>query len=469
MKPSREAHGINQSALLRSAFWLSAAALAAVACGSTLPVLAGSHSSRPTATAHSGAYSRPLAGLTPSEMQMFNAGKAEFAARWVVPFVSGGHWGRGPQSNAESCIECHQGNGRGYAPDGPNEAPHSLVLRLSLAEPDATGRPIPHPAYGTQLNRHGILGKMIEEGDFRIEYDAHTVRLADGSSVELRAPNVRITALWYGPIGNDAIVSARLAQPVFGLGLLQAVSESTLQQIALRQQRLGFNGRANVVWDETNGRKVIGRFGHKAAQANLRQQIALAFREEIGVNSSLFPDKECWPVQKECYRLETVSGVEAQDEQLAAIEFYLKNLAPPPRRNRDDPEVMRGATLFDRARCAVCHLPELKTAPNAQLAGARSEFIRPYTDLLLHDMGDGLADGRREFLAGARDWRTPPLWGLGLRKAVNGYDNLLHDGRARSVAEAILWHGGEADVSRQDFIEMTRHDRQALLRFLDSL
>jgi len=415
------------------------------------------------------AYSRPLEGLSKADRQQFAAGKAEFAARWVAPFVSGGHWGRGPQSNAESCVECHPGNGRGRAPDGPDEIPHSLVLRLAFEEPDATGRPTPNPAYGRQLGSHGIAGKLVEEGAFRIEYETRAVRLADASVIELRNPKVRFAALWYGPLDNRTIASPRIAQPVFGLGLLEAVSQSTLRKIAQQQQRIGFNGRPNMVLNEANGSTVPGRFGHKAAQPDLLQQTAAAFHTEMGVTSSLFPVDECWPVQKECYRVETVSGVEAQDEQIAAIADYLSMLAPPAQRNATDPAVMHGAKLFDRARCSVCHIPEIETATARQHNGMRTTRIRPYTDMLLHDMGEGLADGRREFLAGARDWRTAPLWGLGLRTGVNGNGNLLHDGRARSVSEAILWHGGEAEVSRQAFIAMITRERQALLRFLDSL
>ena len=413
------------------------------------------------------AYSRPLPHLEKAELQAFAAGKAEFAARWVPPFLSGCHWGRGPQSNAQSCLECHPRNGRGRAPDGMGEEPVSLVLRLAVPGEDDAGRPRPHPAYGTHLNRHGVLGKLLEEGDFDITYRYRDVILADGSKIELRVPTVRITALWYGPLDKDTIVSPRIAQPVFGLGLLETVSEAALADIAAHQRRIGFNGRLNRVRDELTGKRAVGRFGHKAVHPNLEQQVAAAFHEEIGVTSSLFPWEQCWPVQSECYELERLSVYEAKPQQLAVITDYLRMLAPPPQRRGDDAEVVRGARLFDKARCSVCHMPELPATSHLSGQRSRSATIRPYTDLLLHDMGEGLADGRREFLAGGRDWRTPPLWGLGLRGQVNG--NLLHDGRARNVPEAIMWHGGEADVSRLAFSNMDRSQRQAMLRFLDSL
>ena len=414
-------------------------------------------------------FSQPFDDLNAAEVRRFAAGKQEFAARWVPPFLSGGHWGRGPQSNAESCLECHPGNGSGRAPDGPDEQPHSLVLRLAIAGTDDYGRPQPHPAYGTHLNRHGILGRLIEEGDFRVAYNKREVAFADGNRIELRSPLVRYAALWYGPTGDDAIISLRLAQPVFGLGLLEAVPDSTILALAEQQKDIGFNGRPNLVIDEATGRKMIGRFGHKSSQPYLRHQVAAAFHDEMGVTSNLFPKEQCWPIQKACYEVERVTGVEALDKQLDLITDYLRLVTAPVRRGTDDPVVRRGAGLFDQAKCSVCHVPELKTGTNSAHAPLRNRTIRPYTDLLLHDMGEGLADGRREFDAGGRDWRTPPLWGIGLRALVNGNAHLLHDGRARNTTEAILWHGGEANASRQQFMQMSAQERKALVRFVESL
>lgn len=454
-------------AALASALIFSALASAAEATDDSPEPI---HASRSVDEIDPGAaYSLPLAGLSDAELREFAEGKVEFSARWVAPFLSSGDWGRGPQSNASSCIECHPGNGRGRAPDGPDEAPHSLVLQLAQRHTDASGRALPHPAYGRQLNSHGTLGKLIEEGQFRIDYQTRRVKLADGATVDLRVPGVRITALWFGPLGDETILSPRIAQPVFGLGLLDAVTESTLLAIAERQRGMGFNGRPNLVRDKLTGATIAGRFGHKATEPHLAQQIAAAFHGEMGVNSDLFPGDECWPIQEECYPIETVLGAEVTDMQRATVLDYLRMLAPPSRRDIDDPGVRRGAELFDQARCSVCHLPSINITLTKDQMGERDYVIEPYTDLLLHDMGEGLADGYRTFSAGGRDWRTAPLWGLGLRKAVNGNDNLLHDGRARSVTEAILWHGGEAGVSRHAFITMTAQERQALLEFLGSL
>ena len=415
------------------------------------------------------AYSRPLAHLDSHELASFAAGKAEFAIRWVPPFLGTGQWGRGPQSNAASCLECHPRNGRGRAPDDADEALHSMVIRVAVTGSDEAGRARPHPAYGTHLNHHGILGKLIEEGDFRVGYRYRKVALADGVAVQLREPMVSIKALWYGPLGPDAIVSPRIAQPVFGLGLLEAVPEAALHDIAARQQSTGFNGRVNRVRDELTGELAAGRFGHKAAHPNLAQQVAAAFLEEIGVTSPYFPSDQCPPIQRECDAVERLSGYEAGHRQIDAITAYLSMLAPPAPRDQDERSLARGRELFDRAHCSVCHLPQLPVPSGTQAGRPDATTIRPYTDLLLHDMGQGLADGLREFDAGGRDWRTAPLWGLGLRQQVNGNDGLLHDGRARSVTEAILWHGGEAEPAREAFRNMNGAERRALLDFVDSL
>ncbi|HUF20747.1 MAG TPA: di-heme oxidoredictase family protein [Burkholderiales bacterium] len=445
-------------------------ALLVAACHNPIATAAADQSDRAAYDASGPqAYSHLLPALSAAELERFAAGQAEFSARWVVFPGSGGHWGLGPQSNAAACAECHVRNGRGRAPDHVREQPVSMVVRLSVPGANPAGGPRPHPAYGEQLSTRGVLGRLLEEGNFAVHYRTRNVRFADGETVELRQPQVHFTALWYGPLGKETMISPRIALPVFGAGLLEAVPESQIRAIAARQARLGFNGRPNRVRDRVQGVATLGRFGHKAAQPSLYQQIASAFIMDMGVNSRLFPDEKCWPAQHACYGIETVSGLEAQDRQLDAIEFYLRALSAPARRNVDDRAVRRGERLFAQAQCAVCHVPELTTSAHAAIPALRGKTIRPYTDLLLHDMGEGLADGRPEFLAGPRDWRTTPLWGLGLSESVNGNANLLHDGRARTITEAILWHGGEAEVSRDAFLDMPKPDREALLAFLESL
>jgi CxxC motif-containing protein (DUF1111 family) len=217
------------------------------------------------------------------------------------------------------------------------------------------------------------------------------------------------------------------------------------------------------------GKTAVGRFGLKANHPTLRQQIAAAFIGDLGLSNDLFPEQNCPPIQKTCKEMMFAGNPEITAQRLTAVESYLRTLAVPARRNADDPQVVRGAQVFEAARCAVCHVPQLQTGEFPAAPVLANQTIRPYTDLLLHDMGEDLADRRPDYRAGGSEWRTPPLWGLGLSEKVNGHGALLHDGRARNAAEAILWHGGEAAVSRDAFRAMPKTDRDALLAFLASL
>jgi CxxC motif-containing protein (DUF1111 family) len=269
--------------------------------------------------------------------------------------------------------------------------------------------------------------------------------------------------LQFGPIGRETLLSLRIAPAVKGLGLLAAVSERSILAREAEQQSLGLHGRANVVWDQAAHQRALGRFGRKANQPSLRQQIAGALLNDIGVTSELYPEENCPAPQTACRAFPRPPAPEIKSEQLQALEFYLQALAAPEQRGADGQLVRRGEQLFEAAGCAACHLPQLVTGDSSVQALGR-QTIRPYTDLLVHDMGEGLADGRPDFLAGPRDWRTTPLWGIGKAQG-----SLLHDGRARTLVEAILWHGGEGHRAREAFRTMPKTDRTALLSFLRSL
>jgi CxxC motif-containing protein (DUF1111 family) len=344
-----------------------------------------------------------------------------------------------------------------------------MLVRLSLPGADRHGGPVAHPIYGHQLQVIGVLGKVPEEGHVRVSYTEFTVELTGGEQVALRKPRIDFDGLNYGLLGDDFLFSARVAPAVFGLGLLEAVPEDALLEIAASQRERGFNGRVNRVLDIEHGRTVAGRFGLKANQPSLRQQVAVAFSEDIGVTSRIFPRENCTEAQRICSVVPSGGSPELADSRLDALVLHLQALAVPERRDRDNPRVAQGERLFDAAQCSVCHVASLRTAEYPPLPQISNRIIHPYSDLLLHDLGEGLADGRPDYLAGARDWRTPPLWGIGLSEAVNGNATYLHDGRARSLAEAILWHGGEAQASRDAFVAMRRQDRDALLAFLRSL
>jgi CxxC motif-containing protein (DUF1111 family) len=430
------------------------------------------------------AYSLPADVLDDKQRELFALGHKMFNNRWAFFWFENAEFGRGPTSNAQACTTCHTRNGRGSmagTPRGvdgvardhhitvPFEAAPNLVVRISVKGEDARGGPKPHAAYGDQLQVFGVTGVLPAEGKFQVAWSEHTVALADGEQVQLRTPVLTLSDLAYGPLGADAMAALRLAPPLIGLGLLEAVPEDSILQLAARAPVAGIRGRVNRVWDESQGKTVIGRFGLKANHGSLREQAAAAFINDIGLSNPVYPDQNCPPIQRGCEELMTAGKPEITALRLAATELYLRALSVPMRRDIDDPRVRRGEQLFAEAHCAVCHVPEMKTGVFPALPQLSGQTIHAYTDLLLHDMGAGLADGRPDFQASGSEWRTPPLWGIGLSQTVNGADAFLHDGRARNFLEAILWHGGEAEASREAFRQLRRKDREALVAFLESL
>ncbi len=415
------------------------------------------------------AYSLPGPVLDDAQRELFANGRQEFHQRWGVMLSLAGKWGRGPTSNAETCIDCHVNNGRGHAPASEREMLASMIVRLSIPGESENGGPRPHPAYGDQLQNQGELGRVPAEGDATIAWEDSEEKFADGTVVVLRAPRLGFSGLAFGTLGPEVMTSVRIAPPVFGAGLLDAVSQDELLAIARWQKELGFNGRPNQVWNAEEQTTTVGRFGWKANQPSLKQQDASAFLNDMGVTTSVFKRENCPDIQVACRKRPPGMVPEQPDRAFNELLFYTRALGVPARRRIDDPFVQRGAQLFAQAQCAVCHVPELKTGDYPAFPKLAHQVIHPYTDLLLHDMGEGLADGRPDFLAGPRDWRTPPLWGIGLGEKVNGNASLLHDGRARSLTEAIVWHDGEAARSRDAFRALPAADREALLAFVESL
>ncbi len=411
-----------------------------------------------------GVFSSPLRAFSDVEKAEFAVGAQMFQRDWVFE-KAGFPWenaegdagppGAGPVYNKVSCIACHAGNGRGAAP-AEGKAIDSMVVRLSIAGRGAHNAPQPHPVYGGQLNPAGAPG-VPGEGEALLHYATELATLADGATVELRKPRIEFRGLAYGPIEPTTKISVRNAPPVAGLGQLAKVPEQALRDIAAQN-----GGRLNHVWDREANRLVVGRFGWKANQPSVAQQAANAFAEDMGVTSRLFPTENCTGAQTACLVRATQDVfTELPDAQFEAVTFYLDNLAPPPRRNADKPEALAGAAVFRTIGCSQCHREKLPIAGGDEIAA--------YTDLALHDMGAGLADGRPDYEAGPRDWRTPPLWGLGASAETAGGLQLLHDGRARSFAEAILWHGGQARPAAEAFRALTKSQREALDAFLASL
>lgn len=426
------------------------------------------------------AYIEPAPALSAKQRQMFMFGRNVFHRKWAAVVSLNGDWGLGPTFNASQCSECHVRDGRGNVPGAREEQLLSILVRLSIPGEDEHGGPKPHPAYGDQVQNRALQGQSVDfafarepvpaEAELYLDWEESVVTFADGEPVQLRRPLLLVENPGFGPLGPQTMFSLRIAQPIFGLGLLDAVPDETLLAVVRAQREQGLGGRVNQVWDAINRRVAIGRYGWKANQPSLKQQVAAAAIGDMGLASNLYPDQNCPPVQEICRRELPGNVPEIINHELDALEFWLRGLAVPARRNVDDPVFQRGEQLFGDVKCAACHLPELKTAAQfPALPQLANQTFRAYTDLLLHDMGDELADGRPDFKAGPRDWRTPPLWGLGLSSIVNGSTALLHDGRARDVIEAVLWHGGEAAAAREAFRKLNKADREALVRFLESI
>jgi CxxC motif-containing protein (DUF1111 family) len=414
------------------------------------------------------AFAMSAANLDEAGRERFAVGNSFFRRNWVVaPASTKARDGLGPHFIARSCGGCHVNDGRG-TPSGSG----ALLLRLSVPGTDVHGGPAAEPTYGHQFTTAAIPG-VRPEGTVTLRERRVPVRLADGSRVELRQPRFGLRELGYGPMAAGTLTSPRMAPQLIGVGLIEAISEADIEANVTAQRQGGGSARgmANLVWDEPAQKLLVGRFGWKANVASLAHQTASAFLGDMGVTSSLFTKQDCSPRQHDCQRAaQGGSGghPEIDDATFAAVVFYQAALAPPARRQAQAADVKQGELLFERAGCAVCHRPTYVTGASrhAHLVG---QVIHPYTDLLLHDMGHGLADGRPDFLANGRQWKTPPLWGVGLLQAVNGHQRLLHDGRARGVAEAVLWHGGEGRAARDRFAAMTRAQRAALVRFVESL
>jgi len=415
------------------------------------------------------AYTQPISSLPESDRPQFYKGRGLVRQVWVIPPSENREIaGLGPLYNRFYCIACHGGNGRGFAPASAQEPMRTMLVRLSIPGTDEHGGPKPHPAYGGQLNESGVPG-VPGEGRAEVRYTERTIKLNGGEQLTLRKPDITFVDLAYGAFPPDMLTSPRIAPPIYGLGLLQAVPETDIVALVDAPKPKGIKGKANRVWDAEQQKTVLGRFGWKANQPNLRQQIAGAYVGDMGITSPLFPDENCTDAQDACKHSLSAGNPELTKAQLDASEFYHFALAAPRQRSVDDKQVKHGAVLFKQAQCGACHVTQLKTGEFAALPALSHQTIHPYTDLLLHDMGEALADHRPDYLATGREWRTPPLWGIGLAQKVEPRAGFLHDGRARSLLEAVLWHDGEAAQAAKAVKAMSAADRQSLIGFLESL
>lgn len=412
----------------------------------------------------SSAFGQMFSGLSSTKERLHTMGDASFNAVFNSDLTQLDH-GLGPIFNNQSCGSCHIADGRGKSPNAGDPLV-SLLLRISIPGEDTHGGPNPVPGFGGQLQQRGIFG-VQPEGDVDVSYTENAYQFPDGEPYSLRTPKFTIVNP-YISLPAGVMISPRMASPVCGLGLLESIDETSILAEADENDANGdgISGRPNYGFDETSQTAKLGRFGWKAAQPTIIQQSAGAYVEDMGITNMIFKNESSigepqFPAGQH--------GYELGDSTLYATAYYIKSLAVPGRRNASDATVKSGKNTFNTIGCVKCHNASYTTGANMIFPELSNQLIYPYTDLLLHDMGTGLADNRPDFRATGTEWRTPPLWGIGLTTIVNGHNNFLHDGRARNLIEAIMWHDGEAANAKNGFKNLGKSDRDALITFLNSL
>ncbi len=417
----------------------------------------------------------------------FKVGNGFFKRLWVTaPASTQAADGLGPLYNARACQRCHLKDGRGHPPRGNKDNAVSMFLRISIPPQNDEQRRqlmerkisvVPEPMYGTQLQDFAIPS-IESEGRMHIEYDELPITFADGERITLRKPHYSVKDLAYGPLHPQTMLSPRVAPQMIGLGLLEAVPEQDILAHADPEDRNGdgVSGKSNRVWSAEHQKVMLGRFGWKAGHVSVNEQSQGAFTGDMGLSVPLHTSGagECTKLQTKCQQAPNGNSPQYENLEIGKkvtelVVFYSRNLAVPVRRNHDAPDVLAGKKLFYEIGCIQCHRPKFVTRKDSIGIEQSSQLIWPYTDLLLHDMGEGLADNRPEGVANGREWRTPPLWGIGLTPVVNGHNYYLHDGRARGVLEAIMWHGGEAERHREAVRHLPKNGRDQLVTFVESL
>ena len=410
------------------------------------------------------AFGMPAANLSSESLKKHQDGDVDFEAAFVSnPSPRNG--GLGPIFNNNACNSCHPSDGRAAFPSNIN-AMSGFFLRISIPGTDKHGAPKPVPGFGVQLQHQSLYGYQAE-AKLAVSYEDETVKLADGTTVTLHKPTYSVIDPYMELPGNLQI-SPRIGMPVFGLGLLQAIPESAILANADPDDidKDSISGKANYVWDAVTKSIQLGRFGWKAGTASILAQSSGAYSGDMGLTTSILPIPDSYG---QTNGDTSITTPEVDDETLEAVVFYCMTLGVPAGRDFDDPQVIQGRQLFEKINCASCHHPSFTTGTISNFQEISNQTIYPYTDMLLHDMGDDLADNRSEYLANGNEWKTRPLWGIGLTELTSGHTSFLHDGRARNLSEAILWHGGEAEKSRDQFINLSTEEREALLAFLNAL
>ena len=414
-------------------------------------------------------FMKAYSNLNDEQIDQFMLGKSFFRIPWVeAPSATTARDGLGPLFNANTCTSCHPNNALGGVYTKKGNISRSMVVRLSvLSEPSLEERKsiekvgfLPHPVYGAQISLNG-LADVPYEAKLHISYEEQKVFYPDNSYVTLRKPNYELKNLNYGPLGDSVSITVRKAPALVGLGLLEQIDDADILKNADEHDsnKDGISGRANRVYSIENNDYRLGKYTYKASAPTVKQQIAGAFHNDMGLTSTLFPVENCTSSQTKCNEApKPRDTIDVPDLRLDAINFYLQNLKVPVSKKK----VPQGEKLFSSIGCASCHTPSFTTKNGLE--------VKVYSDFLLHDMGEALSDGRSEFLATKNEWKTAPLWGINsFEKAIGKKVDYLHDGRARNLEEAILWHGGEALNAKNSFMRLNKKQREQIIEFLETL
>lgn len=401
----------------------------------------------------------PFPGLSDDQSELFALGRSFFHIPWVeAPSATTARDGLGPLFNANACVSCHQNNGGGAGIATPGQIDRSVPVKLFVGK-SARQAYLGDPVYGNQLSINGNTDVPFE-ARVRAELEFTSYRYADGKTIDLHKPRIVLDQLNYGPLGEKTTVNPVKAPVLIGLGLIESIPE---QQILAHEDEDdangdGISGRANRVWSVAYRDYRLGRYGWKAATPSVIEQTAHALNDDMGLTSQWLRQDNCGPEQTRCLQAYQSSELDVPEQRVTAIAFYLKHLRVA---KSSQAEKMPGKQIFAALGCGSCHRGGYHNDEGVE--------ISPYSDFLLHDMGDGLASSMSMFEAQPSEWRTAPLWGLGLHKLMNPKAGFLHDGRAATIEQAILWHGGEAQISRDAFAALSEGDRVLLIEFLNTL
>ena len=420
-------------------------------------------------------FSHPIK-MNDKEFDQYILGRSFFTIPWVeAPSATTARDGLGPHFSANTCVSCHENNGSAATLSSKNQPLRALVFKLTqpskhtsrwlINNVDTPAHDnVPDPVYGSQVSIRGN-GKVMPEAQTRLKVESVPFVYPDGQKLTLTKFKPYLEKLAYGPLAKETTISLRQPPTLAGLRLIEQVSVADILawEDPTDENKDGISGRANWLNALDQEEKILGRLNWKSSAAGIVNQTANAAAHDLGLTNPFFNEERCQPAQKDCLAAPKgdntpLGSLDLPMLRLQAITAFIRDHKAPHSVHLDE-QALQGKKLFEETGCVACHRASMTTSEGVE--------FHPYSDLLLHDMGDELEDGRPEFLATEREYRTAPLWGIGAR--LRAKHRFLHDARAKTPEEAILWHGGEAEIAKSTFIKLDQDQRLALLHFLEQL